>query len=41
MPDVEFFCNWPKSDIEAMDDKTLMEEAKYYKEDIDYEWEEI
>ena len=41
MPDVEFFCNWPKEDLEYFEDETLINEAHEYKEDIEFEWKEI
>jgi hypothetical protein len=41
MPDVEFFCNWPSEDLVEFDDPGLINEAKEYKDDVEFEWQEI
>ena len=41
LPDVEFFCNWNKEELDAIEDPDLAYETKSYKRDIELEWREI
>lgn len=41
MPDVTFFCDWEESDIIACQDKSILEEAVEYREELGNEYKEV
>lgn len=41
MPDVTFFCDLPKEEIDATDDNFMIKELENYKRDLDKQYAEF